>query len=141
MNRFIAFLKCSTEEIFCLPLSIKTLFSEISVTQILLLAGDSHCGACQCMYNQEVFFPASFTIFVLNLIYHFMERPLWSFTVDSPVLNNLVLTFSALSLLGNPEGPPRPFCASSSKTDHSFLSFALSNCLSMPESSPIAPDA
>lgn len=94
------------------------------------------------MSNQEVFFSASFTIFMINyLIYHFMWRPLWSFTVDSPVLNNLVLTFSALSLLGNPEGPPRPLCASSSKTDHSFLSFALSNCLSMQESSPIAPDA
>lgn len=52
------------------------------------------------MYNQEVFFPPSFVIFVLNdLIYHFMGRPLWRFAVDSPVLNNVVLIFCDLSLL------------------------------------------
>lgn len=94
------------------------------------------------MYNQEVFFPPSFVIFVLNdLIYHFMGRPLWRFAVDSPVLNNVVLIFCDLSLLGNPEGPLRPLCVSSHETDDSFPSFALSNCLSMQEIFLISPGA
>lgn len=58
------------------------LFSETFVTQILLLAGDDHFGAHHFMYNQEVFFPASFIIFVLNFfIYHFMARPMCSFAL------------------------------------------------------------
>lgn len=138
MNRFIAFLKCSTTQILCLPLSFQTLFRNLWYPDLAFSWWQSL--GHHCRYNQEVFFPASFVIFVLNdSIYHFMARPLWTFAVDSPVLNNVVLTICALSLLGNPEGLPRPLCASSHETDCSFLSFALSNCLSMQESFLISP--
>lgn len=103
MNRFIASLKCLTKQLFCLPLSIKTLFSETSVTHTLLLASGSHFGAHHSMYNQEFFSTASFIIFVLNdLIYDFM-RGLYGVLL----LTHLVLPFCALSLLGNAEDPLR----------------------------------
>lgn len=96
MNRFIAFLKCSTKQIFFLPLSINTLFSETSVTHTLLLAGDSHFRAHLCIIKKSF----CVIIFVLNdFIHRFMARPVCSFAVVSPVLNNPALS-CALSLLG-----------------------------------------
>lgn len=53
MNRFIAFLKSSTKQIFFLPLSINTLISETSVTHMLLLAGDSHFRAHLCIIKKS----------------------------------------------------------------------------------------
>lgn len=50
---WLLFLNVPQNKYFFLPLSINTLFSETSVTQILLLAGDNHFGAHHCTIKKS----------------------------------------------------------------------------------------